>query len=113
MEEMFTMSNQKVMFICGDFNIDLLNPNNQKPNEDFINTMYSLSLYPKITRPSRITSHCATLIDNIFMNNTENNTISGLLINDIRNHLPVFTVFDNDYKKEKQETKFVYRRVQQ
>ena len=47
MEKMYTMSKQKVIFICGDFNIDLLNPNNHKPTEDFINTMYSLSLYPK------------------------------------------------------------------
>lgn len=62
MEEMFTASNQKVSFICGDFNIDLLS--NHKPPEDFINAMSSLSFCPKITRPIRITSHCATLIDN-------------------------------------------------
>lgn len=58
MEETFTKTSQKVMFICGDFNIDLLNPNNHN----------SLGLYPQITRPSRITSHCVTLIDNIFTN---------------------------------------------
>ena len=105
------MSKQKVIFICGDFNIDLLNPNNHKPTEDFINTMYSLSLYPKITRPSRITSHCATLIDNIFTDVIDNNTISGLMINDISDHLPVFLVYNNNYKREKRESAFKYRRV--
>ncbi len=81
-EENFTKTNQKIMFICGDFNIDLLNPKKHRMTEDFLNTLYSFSLYPKITRPSRITSHCATLIDNIFTNVLDNNITSGLLIND-------------------------------
>ena len=45
-----------------------------------------MSLYPKITRPSRITPHCSTLIDNIFTNDIEDNTVSGLLIIDISDH---------------------------
>lgn len=65
-EERFSKINQRDAFICGDFNIDLLNPNKLRTIDEFINTMYSMSLYPKITRPSRITPHCATLIDNIF-----------------------------------------------
>ena len=109
--EMFSKTNQKVVFICGDFNIDLLNPNKHKMTDEFINTMYSMSLYPKITRPSRITSHCATLIDNIFTNDIENNTMSGLLINDISDHLPVFTVYNSNYQRNQSEEKLKYRRV--
>ena len=109
--EMFSKTNQKVVFICGDFNIDLLNPNKHKMTDEFINTMYSMSLYPKITRPSRITSHCATLIDNIFSNDIENNTMSGLLINDISDHLPVFTVYNSNYQRNQSEEKLKYRRV--
>lgn len=111
MEEMFTNKSHKTIFICGDFNIDLLNPNKHKMTDDFINTVYSMSLYPKITRPSRITLHCATLIDNIFTNDIVHNTISGLLISDISDHLPVFTVYDNDYKTNLPDNKTVYRRV--
>lgn len=109
--EMFSKTHQKVVFICGDFNIVLLNPNNHQKTDEFINTMYSLSLYPKITRPSRITSHSATLIDNIFTNEFENNTVSGLLINDISDHLPVFTVYNTKYLRSQQEEKLRYRRV--
>ena len=79
--------------------------------DDFINTVYSMSLYPKISRPSRITSHCANLIDNIFTNDIVHNTISGLLISDISDHLPVFIVYDNDYKTNLPDNKTVYRRV--
>lgn len=55
--------------------------------------MYSLTLFPKITRPTRITMHCATLIDNIFTNYIEQNMVSGILINDISDHLAIFVHF--------------------
>lgn len=73
--------------------------------EEFINTMFSMSLFPKMTRPSRVTSHCATFIDNIFTNDIENNTTSGLLINDISDHLPVFTVYDIKHNKNHPESR--------
>lgn len=110
-EKIFSKTNQKVIFICGDFNIDLLNPKRHKMTDEFLNTMYSLSLHPKITRPSRITPHCATLLDNIFTNNMENNIVSGILINDISDHLPVFAVYDTNYKKNQHEEQLRYRRV--
>ena len=109
--EKITNNNQKVMFICGDFNIDLLNPNKHKMTDDFINPLYSLSLYPRITRPTRITSHSATLIDNIFTNDIDNNTVSGLLINDISDHLPVFAVYFSNYTKNKQSNNLNHRQV--
>ena len=64
-EKLFSTVKQKTLFICGDFNIDLLNPTKLKIIDDFLDTMYSMSLYPTITKPSRITSHSATIIDNI------------------------------------------------
>lgn len=76
--------------------------------DEFINTMYSMSLYPKISRPSRITSHCATLIDNIFTNDIENNTMSGLLINNISDHLTVFTVYNSNHQRNLSEAKLKY-----
>lgn len=70
-----------------------------------------LSLYPKIIRPSRITSHSASLIDNIFTNQIDNSTVSGLLVYDISDHLPVFTIYNNNYKNIQQDNKLKYRRV--
>ena len=43
-EENFTNANHKITYICGDINIDLLNPNKHKNTEEFINTLYSLCL---------------------------------------------------------------------
>lgn len=67
--------------------------------------MYSLSLYPVITRPTRITAHCATLIDNIFTNNLNTNITSGLFVNDITDHLPIFITFETRiYNKSRSKT---------
>ena len=54
--------------------------------------MFSLGLYPLIDKPTRITDHSATLIDNIFTNELDSNINSGLLISDISDHLPIFVV---------------------
>lgn len=67
-----------------------------------------MSLLP-VTRPSRITSHCDTFIDNIFTNVIENK-LSGLLINDNTDHLPVFKVFDYNYRKKIDKQK-LYRQI--
>lgn len=52
MEEMFDVNKQKVMLICGDFNLDLLNHNKHKQMDEFIDVMFSVSLCPTITKPS-------------------------------------------------------------
>lgn len=110
-EKLFSAVNDKPLFICGDYNIDLLNPNNHKPTSEFIDLMYGMSFFPLITKPSRITSHCATLIDNIFTNNISNNTVNGLLICDITDHLPVFTIYDYNVCKSKATNNVSYRRL--
>ena len=84
--------NKKTVFVCGDFNTDLLNPQGHTGTTDFINTMYSVGLFPRITKPSRITRSSATLIDNIYSNIIDA-TEGGLFIQDISDNLPIFTTF--------------------
>ena len=52
--------------------------------------MYSIGLYPLVDRPTRISNHSFSLIDNIFTNVTNNNVTSGILVSDITDHLPIF-----------------------
>ena len=55
--------------------------------------MRSSGFVPLIRKPTRITKRTAILIDNIFttiINQTEH--FNGILINDISDHLPVFTI---------------------
>ena len=84
--------NNKILYVCGDFNINLIKGDIHNATKNFIDTMYSRGLFPLISKPSRITEFSITLIDNIFTNDLENNNFSGLLITDISDHLPVFAI---------------------
>lgn len=101
--KLFANYNSKDLFICGDFNFDLLKCENTKSNE-FTNNIYSLGLYPLISKPTRITLDTATLIDNIFVNLNEKNIKSGVLITDVSDHLPVFAICTNDVRTGRQVT---------
>ena len=58
-------------------------------------TLFTASgLYPLITKPTRITKDTATLIDNIFTNAIDKRTVNGILINDITDHFPIFSLCD-------------------
>lgn len=56
--------------------------------------MVSYFYQPHILQPTRITEHSATLIDNIYFNSIEHNTISGNLLYDISDHLPNFLIIN-------------------
>ena len=82
----------KLCLISGEFNINLLNYDKHPLTEDFINTLGSFFLEPHILKPTRITSHSSTLIDNIFFNSIEYQTISGNLLHDLTDRLPNFLI---------------------
>ena len=94
---------RKSMFICGDFNIDLMKYETHNGTKRFLDCMYGLGLYPLIDRPSRITTHSCTLIDNIFTNQINYSIRSGLLMNDITDHLPIFALCNYEIKNKKSD----------
>ena len=83
----------KVIYIMGDFNINLLNSEKHVKTSEFLENMYSFSFFPLIHKPTRVTKHTATLIDNIFCKNSiQNNSYNGILYTDISDHFPIFTI---------------------
>ena len=60
--------------------------------KQFLDTMYSLGLYLLTDKPTRITDNTTTLIDNIFTNELHFNLTSGIMFNDISDHLPIFAL---------------------
>ena len=99
----------KICYLMGDFNLNLLNNQNHNATGEFLDGLYSHLFFPLITLPSRITSHTATLIDNIFFNHVEHSYLrSGLLITDISDHLPIFSIsLDHMRTHQKQESLFI------
>ena len=93
-------SENKLIYLAGDFNIDILK-NNEKYIDNFLDLIYSYSLYPLILRPTRITDKSETLIDNILTNDLNN--IGGILMFDTSDHLPNFTLTKKKIKPNKED----------
>ena len=85
----------KICLLMEDFNVNLMNYQHHQLTGQFLDGMYSNMFFPLITRSSRITSHTATLIDNIFVNNFFERSRSGLIFTDISDHLPVFSILSD------------------
>ena len=79
----------------GDFNIDLLKHTSMQKTKEFGNDVISQGFLPKITRPTRITPHSATLIDHIYSNDnrlTSEQYISGIIISDVADYFGTFYI---------------------
>ena len=85
---------KKTAYLLGDFNVNILNSDNHLPTREFVDSLFSHSFIPKITKPTRVTNRSATLIDNIFSNVPPDSEcdLSGILYTDISDHFPVFYI---------------------
>ena len=77
----------------GDFNIILVNYDSHPETNDF-NLMVSRHLLPRILHVTRVyvTDHSAAIIENIFFNSLEFDTLSGNKLTKISDHFPQFLV---------------------
>ena len=76
-----------------DHNIDLLRGKQHAQTHKFIEDLSRLDILPTITRPSRITLHSATLIDNIYVSKQLHRSFkSAILMSDISDHLPILAM---------------------
>ena len=84
----------KLLYLVGDYNINLLNVDSHSSTADFNDTIYSYGLVPLITRPTRVTETSATLIYNIFTNKSTSydESMYGILMSDISGHYPIFCI---------------------
>ena len=81
----------KQVFILGDFNINLLNYNSSTPvSSTYVNFLFSKQFLPNIIHPFRVSGYSSTLIDNIFSNISDNETLSGKIMTQITDHFPKF-----------------------
>ena len=88
LEQLFSgLSVLKTIFICGDFNTNILKHDSDHGVNLFLDNIYFMGLYPLIDRPSRITNHSFTLIDNIFTIASDYDNTSGLPIYDVSDHI--------------------------
>ena len=81
-----------LVYLCGDYNINLLKMHEKNSYEIFFETMLVHSYLPNITLPTGLTDTSNTLIDNVFANSAKFEAVSGILINNISDHQAIFTI---------------------
>ena len=65
--------NQSIIYLCGDFNIDLLKINTKNHYKTFYNNLTAAEYLPRISLPTRVTNYSATVIVNIYSTKLYNN----------------------------------------
>ena len=86
----------------GDFNIDLLKCETSQISQDFLLSLQSCYLIPTADKPTRVYRASATLIDNIFVNNSDKLLASGNIISDISDHFSQFCITTSARDKKQQ-----------
>ena len=100
------LNNSKVEYLIGgDWNINLLKINEQPAFSDFLDLMLNKGLCPKITFPTRFSTHSASLLDNLICKISD--TLSGILFTGISDHLPYFVCLKNITKQKASNPKYV------
>ena len=80
----------KELYLCGDFNFDLLKTNIDHYTQHFFNLL-CYGFMPHILQPTRVTENSATVIDNIFSNNIEDEIFNGNILITFSEHFSQFT----------------------
>ncbi len=58
----------------------------------FLSNFFEHNMFLLVDRPTRITPHSATLLDNVFTNVFGNKIKSGIFISDVSDHFPIFQI---------------------
>ena len=86
-------SENKRIFIIGDFNYCLLKYSHNVNTKTFVDLMFDNHIQPCITEPSRIIGgQKPSIVGNIFTNIIEKSILSGKLISKISDHMPNFVI---------------------
>ena len=93
----------------GDFNINLLNYNNDEDTTTFLDTIVSNSFSPIMTLPTRVGNTSETLIDNIVDNKPLSDMIAGNLCSVISDHLIQFLIESSSYMHNSSKEKITKR----
>ena len=95
-----------------DYNMDFLKSAKHPQTLEFLEMNLDFDLKPSITRPTRITTKTATLIDNVFLSQRLHyQYTSNILVDDISDHLPSIIRLKNQKKCKKEPIKVMTREM--
>ena len=95
-----SVSEKKISYKIGDFNMNCLKYHENAKTKPFYYNIFEKGVIPIINRPTRISEHSASLIDNILTANIFKNSLKKVIIkSDVSDHFPIF--FSIQLTKEK------------
>ena len=94
-----------------DHNLDLMKAHKHVQTNEFMETNLKNNLMPCVSKPTRITTNTATLIDNIFISEKLlGHTSPSIIVNDMSDHLPIHILL-KDQKKCVRESQTIKTRA--
>ena len=103
--------NNKELVFVGDFNINVLDFNERKMVQNFVNLIFRHGLIPTINKPTRVIRNTATVIDHIITNSVINAKFkTGIIKTDISDHFPILFIFKCVVDSTVAREEFLYKR---
>ena len=97
--------------MLGDFNINVLDLNERKMVQNFVNLMFWHGLIPIVDEATRVTRNTVMAINHIITNSIINAEFkTGIMKTDISNHFPLFFIFQCVVDSTEASKKFIYKR---
>ena len=102
---------QKEVIMGGNFNMNLLDFEQNKKVENFLNIMFCHSMMPVINKPTHVTMNAATAIDHILINSVTTTKFKTEIIkSDISDDFPIFFVADYNIRIKERKERFIFSR---
>ena len=105
----------KNVILAGDFNINVLDFEQNKKVQNFVSLMFQFGLVPTINKPTRVTNKTISAIDHIITNSIYNNDFkTGIIKTDISDHFPVIYAFklrSSTSSENQQKNRYMHTRI--
>ena len=99
--------------IYGDFNIDL-KVSTHADTSKYFDLLLENSLFPVISKPTRISHSRSTLIDLILVQDLNSNSKSGIFLYSLSDHCSIYSLLGNsafnNYKAKKVRTRIINKK---
>ena len=112
LRHLLLLNYNKNFHIAGDFNLNLLDHNENKKMQNVLNIIHQNGMLPTINKPTRVTRKSATAIDHIITKNyIESSFKTAIIKSDISDHFPICILFSSDTSSAENDILYQYKRI--
>ena len=107
-----TRNSNKVHHITEDYNLNLLDNENSRKVQDFLNSVYQNGMIRTINKPTQVTRKTVTAINDILTNSFIDTTIkTGIIKSDVLDHFPICLFIPSEKVSAENEIVYIYKRI--